>query len=198
MGFSILHAHPEPLVQWGVVIGASLVAAVTDLRARRIPNVLTFPLVLSGWVGSTIACGAPGLLDSFLASLLLAAPFVLLFAFAGGGAGDAKLMGGIGAWLGLLDGAIALAAVCVAGMVLAVAFAARKRRLRAALGNVTGAAFGLLPTVFGSGSLREAGRDVARTLPAADEGQKMPYGLAISAGTLLAAGVLWIWKTQGN
>ena len=31
-------------LQWGVVIGASLAAAFSDLRTRRIPNALTLPL----------------------------------------------------------------------------------------------------------------------------------------------------------
>ena len=43
-------------VQWGAVLGASLAAAVWDLRQRRIPNALTLPmlgagLVYSAWVG---------------------------------------------------------------------------------------------------------------------------------------------------
>ena len=37
-----------PLIQWGVVIGASLVAATFDVAARRIPNRLTGPMLLTG------------------------------------------------------------------------------------------------------------------------------------------------------
>jgi prepilin peptidase CpaA len=196
MWFTTLHQHPEPFLPWGVAIGATLIAAVTDVRSRRIPNLLTLPLVLSGWIASAWACGRAGFLDSFAATLVLAAPFVLLFAFAGGGAGDAKLMGGIGAWLGVVDGFVTLLAVCLAGMVLGVVFAAAKRRLGAVLHNLTGAAFGLLQPVFGGGTLRGARGDVARALPAVDDGQKMPYGLAISAGTLVAAGASWIWRTR--
>jgi prepilin peptidase CpaA len=196
MWFTTLHAHPEPLLPWSVAIGASLVAALTDVRARRIPNLLTFPLALSGWIASAIACGAPGLADSLAATFVLAAPFVLLFAFAGGGAGDAKLMGGVGAWLGVVDGFTTLLAVCLAGMILGVVFAAARKRLGSVLANLRSAAFGLLQPVFGGGKLASARRDVARALPAADDGQKMPYALAISAGTVLAAGASWIWRTR--
>ncbi len=180
MWYTTLHDQPAPLLPWGVAIGASLVAAVTDARSRRIPNLLTLPLVLSGWIRSFSVCGAAGLGDSLAGTLLLAAPFVILFAFGGGGAGDAKLMGGIGAWLGLVDGFVALLAVCLAGFVLGVAFAVWRKRLGAVLANLTGAAHALL----------------MRSLPAVDDGQKMPYGIAISAGTVVAAGFTWIWRTR--
>ena len=38
------------IIQWGVVIGASLIAAVLDLRARRIPNLLCGPLFITGLI----------------------------------------------------------------------------------------------------------------------------------------------------
>ena len=191
MWLTTLYEHPTPSLQWGTVLGASLVAAFWDLRSRRIPNLLTFPLVLGGWAASASFSGGAGLVDSLAATVLLAAPFVLLFVFAGGGAGDAKLMGGLGAWLGTVNGLVVLLAVCVCGMVLAVIAAARKRRLGAVLGNVSGAMIGLLQPVFGVGSLRDAGR----LMPAAGEGQQMPYGLAIFAGTAVAAGGLWLCRT---
>ena len=36
------------LFQWGVIIGASLIAALGDLKEKRIPNALTFPLFVAG------------------------------------------------------------------------------------------------------------------------------------------------------
>ena len=196
MWFTTLHEHPVPALPWSVAVAATLIAAVTDVRSRRIPNLLTLPLVISGWIVSAVACGVAGFADSFAGTLLLAAPFVILFVFAGGGAGDAKLMGGVGAWLGVVDGFVTLLAVCLAGLVLGVVFAATKRRLGAVLRNVLDAAWGLIQPVFGGGTLREARADVARALPSVDDGQKMPYGLAISAGTLVAAGAAWIWRTR--
>src|SRR5262249_54414726 len=86
---------------WGVAIAASIVAATTDLRSRRIRKWLTAPVFICGLIWSAAAHGPWGLGDAFAASLLLAAPFVLLFLFAGGGAADAKLMGALGALLGL-------------------------------------------------------------------------------------------------
>ena len=194
MWLTTLYEHPIPALQWGTVLGASLVAAFWDLRSRRIPNLLTAPLLLCGWVESAWLCGGQGLLDSLVATLLLAAPFVLLYAFGGGGAGDAKLMGALGSWLGVVSGIAVLLAVCLCGMALAIAFALSKRRLGAALANISGAVFGLLQPVFGHGKLRQAGREAVRLMPGAGESQQMPYGLAIFAGSAVAAGTLWMWK----
>ena len=96
------------IFQWGVVIGASLFAVVSDIRQRRIPNALTFPLLAVGLIWAACFGGLAGLLEALGACALLALPYVLLFIFVGGGAGDAKLMGAIGAWLGLRYGLVAL------------------------------------------------------------------------------------------
>jgi prepilin peptidase CpaA len=190
MWLTTLYEHPIPALQWGTALGASLVAAFLDLRTRRIPNLLTGPLLVSGWISSAWITGWTGLLDSMAATVLLATPFVLLFAFAGGGAGDAKLMGALGAWLGVVNGLAALLAVCLCGMVIAVVFAASKGRLGTVVWNLSGTVFGLLGPTAGLASVREAGR----LAPRPHEGLKMPYGLAILAGTALAGGGLWLCK----
>ena len=185
-----LYEHPQPTLQWGAVLVASLIAALTDLRSRRIPNLLTGTLLLSGLAGSAIVSGLPGLADSLAATVLLAAPFVLLYAFAHGGAGDAKLMGAIGSWLGIVNGVAVLFAVSLCGVVLGVLFALSKGKLAPVLGNLTGTAKGLLRPVFGIGTYREA----AGLIPAAGEGLQMPYGIAILLGTTFAAGGTWLWN----
>ena len=129
--------HPMWFAQWGVVVTASVATAFFDLRSRRMPNLITGPLLLSGLIAATWVGGWSGLLDSFAACLLLAAPYVLLFLFAGGGAGDAKLMGGLGAWLGLANGLVTLASVALAGVALAVLFALAGSRLKDVFRNLS-------------------------------------------------------------
>ena len=107
--FLTLWDHSVVPVQWGVVLCVSLIGAITDLRSGRIPNFLTMPILLAGATWAVWLCGPAGLADALLGCLLLATPYVLLFVFAGGGAGDAKLMGAIGAWLGVVNGLVALA-----------------------------------------------------------------------------------------
>jgi Flp pilus assembly protein protease CpaA len=149
--------------QWGVVIGASLVAAGGDLRERRIPNALTVPLLVVGLLWATWIGGLSGLAEAVAAVILLAAPYVLLFVFAGGGAGDAKLMGAIGAWLGLTQGVVVLLCVAVTGMILAVVKAIAQKR----------------PISYRTDSEQSGVLD-------------LPYGIAISAGVCTAGAIVWL------
>jgi prepilin peptidase CpaA len=84
-----------------VVVGAALaVAAVTDVWKFKVYNVLTLPLLASGPVYQVFVGGQAGLLAS-LCGLLVGFAVLLPFHLLGGvGAGDVKLMAGVGAWLG--------------------------------------------------------------------------------------------------
>jgi prepilin peptidase CpaA len=185
-----LYDHSSPPLQWSLVLGASLAAAIFDARYRRIPNALTGPLWVAGIAYAGWTAGIFGLVDSLAACALLALPYVLLFLFAGGGAGDAKLMGALGTWLGLVYGTGLLVAVSACGVVLGIMWATSHGRLRAVLTSVSGAAKGLAAPLVGAGSLR----DVPNAMPRADEGEKMPYGIAICAGAFLAGGGFLLWQ----
>ena len=88
---------------WGIAIAAVVItsaAAVTDFRCRRIPNWLTLSAFVLGLLFRLGTSGGTGLLD---AGLGFAAGFGTLFVLwvcGGGGAGDVKLMGALGVWLG--------------------------------------------------------------------------------------------------
>lgn len=192
MWATTLQNHPWPLLQWGVVVGASLAAAVTDAKARRIPNWLTGPLFIGGLVQATLVGGGAGVLDSAVATIVLAMPYIVLFLFAGGGAGDAKLMGALGSWLGVVQGALVLAAVAVAGVLLALVYARSKRRLGEVRSTLAASAKGLVAPILGAGSIR----DIPGHLPDPNKGLKMPYGIAICAGVLAAAGGRLLWQLR--
>ena len=81
-------------------IGVALVAVAWDLATRRIPNVLTFGAAfaalvahayIGGWNGAGMAAAG------WVAGVAL---FFPVFALGGMGAGDVKLLGALGAWLG--------------------------------------------------------------------------------------------------
>jgi prepilin peptidase CpaA len=192
-----LFHHPLPLLQWGVVLAAALLAALTDVRHRRIPNLLTGPVLVGGLGVAAALGGWAALGDALLASCIMALPFLFLFAFAAGGAGDAKLMAALGAWLGSAWGSLGLVLVCLAGVVLGVLHASLAGRLEAVLANVSGAARGLLVPFFArpSGALSYRRLDALRaSLPAAEGALTMPYGLAIATGMLLTAGGALLWN----
>jgi prepilin peptidase CpaA len=120
-----------------IFIGALLtLACVSDLRTRRIPNVLTFSaagcalvfhLVTGGWNAAGWS------LAGYVAGLLLFFPF---FALRGMGAGDVKLLGAVGAWIGPAQVVNAALATSIAGGVLALVIATSNGYLTTALRNV--------------------------------------------------------------
>jgi prepilin peptidase CpaA len=155
-----------------IVIGMT-VATVVDLRTRRIPNELT--ATLAGLGVGLAAAGVSGvsLLGSvlgFVVGLALMMPGHVLGAT---GAGDVKLMAAFGAIVGPGLAVRAFLFAAVAGGVLAIVVAIRRRRLTATL-------TGTGRLVAGSAETRE----LLRTAPAAS---RFAYGPAIAAGTIVAA-----------
>ena len=88
-------------VVWVWVLSAVLVeAALIDGRELRVPNWLTFHLVAAGFL---FACwtGERGAILASLAGIGVGLVSLLpLYAIGGMGAGDVKLMAGVGAWMG--------------------------------------------------------------------------------------------------
>lgn len=95
---------------WFVTI-TLIVAAVIDGFELKVPNWLTYPMIVSGWIFSAVAASYGGvewlegltwyqaLGYSFLGTLV---GFLLLwppYAIGGMGAGDVKLLMGLGAWM---------------------------------------------------------------------------------------------------
>jgi prepilin peptidase CpaA len=91
---------------------AMIVAAVIDGWKLKVPNWLTFPIILSGWalglchdfgwLGDTTGVGGIGasLAGTFLGMILL----LPLYAIGGVGGGDVKMQMGFGAWVGSFYG----------------------------------------------------------------------------------------------
>jgi prepilin peptidase CpaA len=178
-------------VPWIAVIGAALVAAAWDMRTRKIPNRLTMPLLAAGLLWGLLTAGWAGLGGAAAGCFLAALPFVILFVFAGGGAGDAKVMGALGAWVGVTGSLVLVASVAITGGVLAILFAAAKKDLKSVLTNVALMAWSLMFVLLG----RLPVGAVDNAAPPRMESMKaMPYGVAIFLGSCVACGGVLLWQ----
>jgi prepilin peptidase CpaA len=161
----------------------SLMGAATDLKSRRIPNLLTGPAILLGLMLHFAFDGWHGLLFSFLAGLACGGVFVLFFLAGGMGAGDVKLMTAVGCLAGLANSPSLLVLTAIAGGIMAVAFALLRGQLKQTFMNVTALA----------SHHREAGLTPHPELNVTNTSTlRLPYGLAIAAGccvTLFLQGV---------
>ena len=160
---------------WAVAIGVSLVAAFVDYRSHKIPNWLTVPAFVAGVTLRTALFGWPGAksaLEGTGLALALLLPLVLLRAL---GAGDWKLMGAVGAFLGpLMFLFVLLGSILVSGL-MAVVEMTRTRRVRETLHNLY-----VLVQGFFSFGLR-ANPQISLDNP---ELLKLPFGVAVAIATI--------------
>ncbi|NIS71316.1 MAG: prepilin peptidase [Proteobacteria bacterium] len=77
-----------------------LIGVVSDLRFQRIPNVLAFPTMIAALAYHGVNGGSEGLLFSAKGLGLGVTLLLLPYMMGGMGAGDAKLMGAVGAVVG--------------------------------------------------------------------------------------------------
>jgi prepilin peptidase CpaA len=118
-----------------IAIVIALIACVTDLRARRIPNVLTFGAAVAALVFHATA-GQGGLVSAVAGWAVGLAIFFVPFALGGLGGGDVKLLAALGAWLGPREALWIALYAGIAGGVMAVVIAIAHGYLRKALANI--------------------------------------------------------------
>ena len=98
------------------------IAVATDLRSRRIPNLLLLPALSLALMLHAIDAGLAGLVTAAGGLALGLAMLMPLYAVGGMGAGDVKLLGVIGSFLGPGGAVIAGLATMIAGAVLGIVF----------------------------------------------------------------------------
>jgi prepilin peptidase CpaA len=152
-----------------------MIAGWTDWRSRRIPNWLTVPGFFVGVAANVFVSGLAGLKSSLLGAgfgLAVLLPFVLLRSL---GAGDWKLVGALGAFVGWeVLGNLLMGSVLVAG-IMALVLVIYKRRFKQTMRNIGR----LLGAMF---QLRMPGSEVSLDNP---QSLKVPYGVALALTTLL-------------
>lgn len=159
------HLDPSWSLALLAALGAVLAAAsITDARSYRIPNVLTYPAMLAFLAFHGVMGSLAGLWFSLAGLLVGGACLLPLFLTGHMGAGDVKLLAVVGAALGVTPLLTVLLAASLAGGVQALWVTYRW----------------LLP----------AGADTGD----APARPKLCYGVAISAGTVLAI----VWHLSGH
>lgn len=166
---------------WGCTL-VVIAAFITDIRTMKIPNELTLSAMLGGVLFHSLTGGLQGLAFSGKG---LAAGFALLLVMhviGAVGAGDVKLFGGIGAWLGaLLTLQCLLYSVLCAGFIGVLILLWRRetlKRLRSIMSSFAG--------VFILKSLRP--------IKAGQEQQlRFPFMLAVVPGYAFACMYSLLW-----
>jgi len=166
------------LSHWAItVLFVGLVAAVvSDLSSHRIPNTLTFSMILVALVLHTWFGHWEGLafaLSGLIAGLLCFLPFHL---FGTMGAGDVKLLAAVGAIIGPGTVVIAALMTILAGGLIALVYITAQGGLLAMLRR------------YKSMLVLLTARQPQYIPPARGEaaGSRFPYALAIACGTTLA------------
>jgi len=171
-----------------LLLAALLLAAVlSDLRDRRIPNRLVVTglclaaLMHVGALWERQAALAGPAVWSPLAGLLAGgAALMPLYLLRACGAGDVKLMAMVGAFIGAPTVLRATLYTLLAGGVLSLIFMLGRGVARQALDNIR-----FLLTDW---AMRLRGGQGAQLAPLANTAARLPYGVAIAAGTAFA---LW-------
>lgn len=114
-----------PLVASSITLAC---ATITDVRARRVPNWLSY-----GSAGTALACqlAAGAAATSLLGLLVCGALGIALYSVSRMGAGDAKLLMAVGAWVGTGLGVDIALLTLVAGAVVGMLLLVRAGLLRA-------------------------------------------------------------------
>ena len=165
--------------QLAALVVAAL-AVVTDLRTRRIPNVLTFGAAVGAIVahGLSEGIGAAGV--GLVGWAVGVAVFFPVFALGGMGAGDIKLLGAIGALLGPRAALWVCLFTGIAGGVMGIGVALATGYFSRALSNI----YGLLMFWRVSGVQPAPGLVLE-----SHKGPRLAYAVPVFAGLMAA---IWL------
>jgi prepilin peptidase CpaA len=175
---------------------AMIVAAFIDGWKLKVPNWLTFPLILSGWAlglfhdaGWLEGTGSGGFGASLAGAGLGFALLFPVYSIGGMGAGDVKMQMGFGAWIGAFYGLtrtethpgamwIVFWAFCLAaviGGVLALGMIALRGQVRKNLSNTRE----ILGDLFGAKGIGEVADKAAKRKSRL---HLLPYGIPLCLG----------------
>ena len=167
---------------WFVTI-ALLVAATIDGIQLKVPNWLTFPLIISGWAYSCFYFGWDGLGWSLTGTVVGLGLLLPAYAIGGMGAGDVKLLAGVGAWMHATHTFWVFAVSVIVGAVLAVLMVA----YRGAWGKHARQFRMILEEIV---TIRDPNELAAIAAERKSSMLLLPYGIPIAIGSI----IYFVWE----
>jgi len=159
-----------------LLFAVAAVSCCTDLKCRKIYNVVIYPALVLALALRLSAFGLSGLIPA-AQGLALGLVFLLIPYLLGGiGGGDVKLLGVIGAIKGPLFVCYCFLAAALIGGLMSLGLLCYRKRLSQAVGHV-GAAV--------QATIRTGLSGFKSTLTAEGESLSLPYGVAIACGAVI-------------
>jgi prepilin peptidase CpaA len=167
----------------GMVLVFTAICATLDWRIRKIPNWLTVPVFALGILLHTIAGGFSGLQFSLLGFATGFGLLLVLWLFGGGGGGDVKMMGALGAWLGSWHTVEVFLASAVATVFLVAAAVVGRAVVQWIVGKRKDPAERKAAKAYAAQSRKEDPKRIGRL---------MPYAVPVAVGTwVLVLSLAW-------
>lgn len=165
----------ETLVNIALLIPLAIVIGYYDVRYRRIPNPFVLATLVSGVTMNTIFGGLHGLYESLGGCALAFVLMFMLHVFGAMGAGDVKLFAAIGAVTGAHLVLPTFVVVILTGGLLAIVSIIRAGVVMTTMHRVLQIFVGLLP-----------GWEMPRFAVPSDRRHTIPYGVAITLGSIIS------------
>ena len=164
-----------------VLLAVLAVSLYSDIRYRKIYNLVTMPAVIAGMIYHTLVGGINGLFLSFAGFAVGLALLLIPFLMGGIGAGDVKLLGAIGALKGPSFVLYSGLASAIAGGIIVLFLLLYRGILTKVLSNMAWGFVTQKTSFLAKGNL---------------VGGSFPYGIAIVCGTVFT--LLTGWNTCLN
>jgi prepilin peptidase CpaA len=166
------------IVSYALLVPLAVLITYYDARYRRIPNAFVLATLAAGLSVNAIFGGLSGAASSAGGCLLAFGLMFMLHVFGAMGAGDVKLFAAIGSVIGAKLVVPTFLVVLLVGGLLAVVTMVRGRVVRETLWRVVQIFAGLLP-----------GWEMPRFSVPAERRMTIPYGVAITFGSLISLAI---------
>ena len=168
--------HIWTISTMALIVPWLIVLCRLDIRSRRLPNVLTLGGLVGGLVLAAVRYGTDGLVDALTAAGICVLILLLPFFLRAAGGGDLKMLAACGSFVGVRGVLLLFVAMSFSGLVVALVMLVARQASAHRLKHI-------FRSLFDWRYDRAAGK--AALPPREDESGRIPFSLAIAAGTVI-------------